>query len=128
LDSTDIGYPGGFGDFAVTLTQPGAWARAPDALQDGLSLAGYLVESERRGFQATPRQFPRLAPPEDRLVYTVPEAAALLGISRAFAYEAVKRGDIPSMRIGRRILVPKAALERFLAESGNQPGSPGSAA
>ena len=58
-----------------------------------------------------------LAPVEDRLVFTVEEAAKLLGISRAFAYEPVKRGDIPSMRIGRRILVPKAALERFLAEA-----------
>jgi excisionase family DNA binding protein len=47
-------------------------------------------------------------------VFTVEEAAQLLGISRSFAYEAVEHGDIPSMRIGRRILVPKAALRRFL--------------
>jgi excisionase family DNA binding protein len=57
-------------------------------------------------------------PVDKRLVYTVEEAATLLGISRSFAYEAVERGEIPSMRIGRRILVPKAALERFLEASG----------
>jgi excisionase family DNA binding protein len=65
-----------------------------------------------------------VAPVEDRLVYTVEEAATLLGISRSFAYEAVQKGDIPSMRIGRRILVPKGAMERFLATgSGTQPPS-----
>jgi excisionase family DNA binding protein len=45
---------------------------------------------------------------------TVEEAAAALGISRAFAYEAVTRNEIPHVRIGRRILVPIAALERML--------------
>lgn len=54
-------------------------------------------------------------PPPERLTLTVEEAAATLGISRAFAYEAVRRGDIPSIRIGRRILVPHAALNRLLS-------------
>ena len=53
-------------------------------------------------------------PPQSRLTLTVEEVAATLGISRAFAYEAVRRGDIPSIRIGRRVLVPRAALERLL--------------
>jgi excisionase family DNA binding protein len=42
----------------------------------------------------------------NRLTLTVEEAAASLGISRASAYEAVRRGDIPAIRIGRRILSP----------------------
>jgi excisionase family DNA binding protein len=45
---------------------------------------------------------------------TVEEAAATLGISRAFAYEAITRNEVPHVRIGRRILVPRAALERML--------------
>jgi excisionase family DNA binding protein len=49
-----------------------------------------------------------------RLTLTVEEVAATLGISRAFAYEAVRRGEIPSIRIGRRVLVPRAALERLI--------------
>jgi excisionase family DNA binding protein len=47
---------------------------------------------------------------EDRIVYTVAEAGELLGISRAFAYELVARGDLPVIRLGRRRLVPKVAL------------------
>ncbi len=37
-------------------------------------------------------------------------ADALLGISRAFAYEAVARGELPVICLGRRLLVPKVAL------------------
>lgn len=48
--------------------------------------------------------------PDDRLVYTVAEAGELLGISRAFAYELVARGELPVIRLGRRRLVPKDAL------------------
>ena len=54
------------------------------------------------------------APTPERLTLSVEEAAATLGISRAFAYEAVRRGEIPSIRIGRRVLVPHAALNRLL--------------
>jgi excisionase family DNA binding protein len=50
----------------------------------------------------------------DRLVYSVSEAAALLGISRAFAYELVARGDLPVIRLGRRRLVPRVALRDFV--------------
>ena len=46
----------------------------------------------------------------DRLVYTVAEAGALLGISRAFAYELVARDELPVIRLGRRRLVPMVAL------------------
>ena len=48
--------------------------------------------------------------PGERLVFTVAEAGELLGISRAFAYELVARGELPVIRLGRRIVVPKAAL------------------
>lgn len=49
------------------------------------------------------------------LTYTVEEVARKLGICRNSAYAAVESGDIPSVRIGRRRLVPRAALERLLA-------------
>jgi excisionase family DNA binding protein len=51
---------------------------------------------------------------------TIDEAAAVLGVSRNSAYSAVARGEIPAIRIGRRLLVPKAALERLL-ESAETP-------
>jgi excisionase family DNA binding protein len=44
------------------------------------------------------------------LVMSVAEAAALLGISRDLAYDLVARGELPSLRLGRRILVPRKAL------------------
>lgn len=53
---------------------------------------------------------------------TVEEAAIVLGISRTFAYEAVARGEIPCIRIGRRILVPRVDLNRLL-ESAGAPGT-----
>jgi excisionase family DNA binding protein len=49
-----------------------------------------------------------------RLTYTVEEAAELLGISRGSAYAAAKRGDFPTIRLNRRVLVPRAAFEQFL--------------
>jgi excisionase family DNA binding protein len=51
-----------------------------------------------------------LPTPEECLVYTVAEAGELLGISRAFAYELVARGELPVICLGRRRLVPKVAL------------------
>ena len=48
------------------------------------------------------------------LTYTVEETAALIGIGRSCAYSAVRAGDIPSVKVGRRRLVPKIALERML--------------
>jgi excisionase family DNA binding protein len=53
--------------------------------------------------------------PEQSPVLTVEEAAELLGLSRSTAYDAVRTGDLPSIRIGRRILIPRARLEALLA-------------
>ena len=53
----------------------------------------------------------------EKLTLTVGEAARCLGIGRNSAYEAIARGEIPAVKIGKRLLVPKAALEKML--SGN---------
>ena len=50
----------------------------------------------------------------ERLAYTVEEARKLLGLGRGSMYEAVRRGDIGAVRIGRRLLIPKAELQRLL--------------
>ena len=55
---------------------------------------------------------------EEKLVYTVEEAGRLLGIGRSAAYEAARSGEIPVIRIGRRWLVSKIALDRMLSEAG----------
>ncbi len=51
---------------------------------------------------------------------TVEQAGALLGISRRSAYRAAAVGDIPTIRVGRRILVPTAMLYRMLGIRPNQ--------
>lgn len=47
-------------------------------------------------------------------ILTVDQTAAVLGISRGLAFAAVRAGEIPSIRIGRRILVPRDQLLRML--------------
>jgi len=48
------------------------------------------------------------------LTLTVAETAELLRLSRNGAYEAIAKGELPSIRVGRRLLVPRLALERML--------------
>jgi excisionase family DNA binding protein len=50
----------------------------------------------------------------DRVTLTVEEAAHLLGISRTLAFQAVRSGDIPAIRVRRRILVPVVLLNQLL--------------
>jgi excisionase family DNA binding protein len=45
---------------------------------------------------------------------SVEEAGRLLGISRGAAYAHAKSGAIPTIKLGKRVLVPKAALEKLL--------------
>ncbi len=52
----------------------------------------------------------------ERLTLTVDEAAKILGIGRQLAYNRVKTGEIPVIKIGRRLLVPRKALERLLEQ------------
>jgi excisionase family DNA binding protein len=56
----------------------------------------------------------QLPDPTSRPTVSVDDAAAILGVARVTAYEAVHAGQIPSIRVGRRILVPTAALRRLL--------------
>ena len=50
----------------------------------------------------------------ERRTCTVKEAAKQLGISDASAYEAARTGELPTIKFGKRILVPLVALERKL--------------
>jgi excisionase family DNA binding protein len=53
-------------------------------------------------------------------VLTVDEVAQVLRISRGHAFEMVRNGTIPSLKLGRRLLVTRAALERLLAGDAQQ--------
>lgn len=52
----------------------------------------------------------------ERLTLTIEETARLLGIGRQLAYEKARTGEIPVIKIGRRLLVPRRALERLLEQ------------
>jgi len=54
----------------------------------------------------------------ERLTYNVNKAAKLLGLSRNAAYRACVNGEIPHLKIGKRILIPRVQLERLLAGEG----------
>lgn len=60
-------------------------------------------------------------PAPERETVTVEEAARLLGVGRGTAYEAARRGDIPVIRVGKRMIVPRVALDRLLDSAGRTP-------
>jgi predicted DNA-binding transcriptional regulator AlpA len=67
---------------------------------------------------------PRQAPAEDPfaglpLLIPVPQAAGLIGISRAAAYRFAHEGDLPTKRLGRRIYVISARIREFV-ETGSE--------
>jgi excisionase family DNA binding protein len=55
----------------------------------------------------------------ERRTFTVEEAGAILGIGRNAAYEAVKTGQVPAIRIGKRLLVPRTELDKLLSRPSN---------
>ena len=57
---------------------------------------------------------------EEKLSIPVPLAGRAFGLGRNGAYEAVKRGDIPSLKIGGRLVVPTAPLRRLLGMDGTE--------
>ena len=67
------------------------------------------------------------APDPLALVLTVEEAAEVLRIGRSAAYQAVRAGEIPSLRLGRKIRVPRAALMALLDPSPLRPENEGAA-
>jgi excisionase family DNA binding protein len=57
-------------------------------------------------------------PQATRVVYTVPEVAALLGINLPKAYELARQPGFPAIRVSnRRIVIPKTAFERWLEQA-----------
>jgi excisionase family DNA binding protein len=55
----------------------------------------------------------------ERLTITVEEAGRLLGISRGSAYQAAREGTLPTIRLGRRIVVPVEGLKKMLEAAGD---------
>lgn len=58
-----------------------------------------------------------------RSVLTIEETAEALNLKRTATYEAVRRGQLPSLRLGRRLFVPVPALMRLLNGESIEPAS-----
>ncbi len=56
----------------------------------------------------------------EKLVYTVNETAQILNIGMNKAYELIQQKQIPNVRVGRKILIPKQALEKWLISAGDK--------
>ena len=50
----------------------------------------------------------------ERLTWSVEEASQILGVGRQLGYELARSGQIPTIRLGRRLLVPRAQLQAML--------------
>jgi excisionase family DNA binding protein len=109
-----IADPSGRGGEFMTVAQPLYWFAQPRELSDAMRRATDDVADARTRRDRDAGLASGADPTGDRLTMTVEEAATALGISRALAYESVQRGDIPCVRIGRRILVPRSRLMKLL--------------
>ena len=58
---------------------------------------------------------------DESFLLTVPEAARILRISRNLAYELVRQNVLPHIRLGRRILVPRRALQSWIERQAGRP-------
>ena len=54
---------------------------------------------------------------KSRATITIEEASVILGVSRGSAYEAARTGELPVLRLGRRVLVPVARLLELLGHT-----------
>ena len=71
---------------------------------------------------------PEPGPLDERLAYSVDEAARLTGLSRDLLYDEMRRGHLDYLKVGRRRLITRQHLEQFLGMTpGHQPSAPGSA-
>lgn len=70
---------------------------------------------ERKSKEAPEEQLKVLQ--DQKKAVSVVRCAEILDIGKNLAYEAVARGEIPSIRVGGRILVPLAALDKMLEGS-----------
>ena len=105
---------------AVTVSEPTAPVPPPlpakVATPDSAPAAGNGGKSREKKRRKKRRKKPecRKLPPEKRAVYTVQEAGALLHLGKNQAYQAALNGQIPTIKIGSRLLVPRVAFDRML--------------
>jgi excisionase family DNA binding protein len=58
--------------------------------------------------------------PITRRTFTIPEAAVIVGVGKSTMYEHVKNGDVPCVRLGRRVVIPAHVIESMLSTAKDQ--------
>jgi excisionase family DNA binding protein len=53
----------------------------------------------------------------ERLTFSVAEAAELLGVSRGLLYAQIRSGEIRAIKLGRKVVITKAAVEELLGHA-----------
>ncbi|MBS3948951.1 MAG: helix-turn-helix domain-containing protein [Firmicutes bacterium] len=51
---------------------------------------------------------------QDKILINVPEAAKLLGLGKTFTYELIGQGQLPVVRLGKRVLIPVKHLNLYI--------------
>ena len=90
----------------VTISHPDWWSEHSDVMDEAMAILRFEESESAKLMEGEGEDRP-----VQRLTYSVDEAAEILGISRASAYEAVRKGEIPHIKIGKRILIPRSFLE-----------------
>jgi excisionase family DNA binding protein len=67
-----------------------------------------------------------MATRNERATYSIPEAAEIIGIGLSLCRQLVRKGEIPAKVLGRRMVVPKKALDAWLEQPNNMPTKGGS--
>ena len=93
----------------ITVSHPDWWTKHADAMEEAMAIIRF-EESQAAGRTEGEGE----NRPVQRLTYTVDEAAEVLGISRTSAYEAIRKGEIPHIKIGKRILIPRVGVDELL--------------
>ncbi len=97
----------------ITVSQPDWWSEHADVMEEAMAVIRF-EESEAAGRSEGEGE----DRPMQRLTYSVDEAAEVLGISRTSAYEAIRKGEIPHIKIGKRILIPITMINDLLHSAG----------
>lgn len=93
----------------ITVSHPDWWTKHADAMEEAMAIIRF-EESQAVGRTEGEGE----NRPVQRLTYSVDEAAELLGISRTLAYDAIRKGEIPHIKIGKRILIPRVGVDELL--------------
>lgn len=94
----------------------------PQPIQPTLNQERTRLTNPHRNPPVDARHQDQKPPLSDRLTLSVAEAATMLGIGRATAYECVRTGELPSIKIGGRILIPTKLLNDLLNGEGDARG------